>query len=213
MNISIFGGGTIGGTLGKLWAQSGHEIMFGVPDVRGPEAEALLDSIGSHAQVGTVAEAAAFGEVILLAVPWPDTQEVIEQTGDLTGKILIDSTNPMLPSSPDITPSGAEKIAQWATGARVVKAFNTTGAENLANVQYGSQNIDTFVCGDDAAAKSVVTELAEAIGSDVVDAGPLSNAGLLEALAKLWVQLAYTLGMGPDIAFKLLKRGIESPKV
>jgi hypothetical protein len=102
--------------------------------------------------------------------------------------------------------AAAEDIARWAKGARVVKAFNSLGAANLTQLQFGSLKADVFICGDDPTAKAVVGELARIIGFDVVDAGPLSNAVLVEALAKLWVQLAYAQGLGPDIAFKLLKR-------
>jgi hypothetical protein len=99
-----------------------------------------------------------------------------------------------------------EDVARWAVGARVVKAFNTTGYANLRKPRFGEQNADMFVCGYDVSAKVVAISLAEGLGFDVADAGPLSNAALLKSLAKLWVQLAYSLGMGADITFKVLKR-------
>lgn len=205
MKIGVLGAGKIGGTLGGLWAKSGYQVMLGVRDVNAPKVKALVDSIDAPVEVGSVSAAAAFGEVVLLSVHWPGAEELVkEQAGNLNGKILIDATNRM--GSGALTPAAAEDIARWAAGARVVKAFNSLGAANLTRLQFGDYRADTFICGDDGPAKAVVAELARAAGFDVVDAGPLANAGLLENLAKLWVQLAYAQGMGPDIAFKLLKR-------
>ena len=102
--------------------------------------------------------------------------------------------------------AAAEEIGRLASRATVVKAFNSLGAGNLTKLQFGALRADTSICGDDPAAKAVVSELARIVGFDVVDAGPLSNAILVDALAKLWVQLAFAQGMGPDIAFKLLRR-------
>jgi NADPH-dependent F420 reductase len=206
MKIGIMGSGNVGSALGRRWVEQGHEIMLGARDRQSPKVQAALQTIGPAAQVGSVAEAAAFGEVILLAVPWVAAAEVIEQAGDLSGKILIDATNRVGPTQSNGLSSEAEDLALRATGARVVKAFNTTGAGNMANPQYGSHAVDMFICGDDEAAKAVVADLAQTIGFEIVDCGPLANAGLLEALARLWIQLAYSLGNGPNIAFKLLRR-------
>ncbi|MBI1876796.1 MAG: NAD(P)-binding domain-containing protein, partial [Chloroflexi bacterium] len=159
MKVGVIGAGNIGGTLARLWADKGHEIMLGARDHQSPKVQTALQAIGPAARVGSVAEAAAFGEAILLAVPWAGVSEVIKQAGDLSGKILIDATNRLSPPLPDGAPSAAEDIARWATGARVVKAFNTTGAKNTANPQYGSQQIDTFICGDDETAKAAVAKL------------------------------------------------------
>jgi predicted dinucleotide-binding enzyme len=91
-------------------------------------------------------------------------------------------------------------------GAKVVKAFNTTGAGNMANPRFGGEAASMFICGDDAAAKKTVASLAEALGFEAVDAGSLSQARLLEPLAMLWISMAYGFGRGPNIAFKLLRR-------
>ncbi|MBI1350013.1 MAG: hypothetical protein GC156_02715 [Actinomycetales bacterium] len=90
---------------------------------------------------------------------------------------------------------------------RVVKAFNTTGSENMTDPDYSGQRPVMLVAGDDAAAKGLTMDLAEGIGFDAVDAGPLAAARDLEHLAMLWIRLAYSLGNGPDIAFSLLRRG------
>jgi predicted dinucleotide-binding enzyme len=104
------------------------------------------------------------------------------------------------------TTSAAEAIAQWAQGARVVKAFNSTGANNMLDPNYGGQAASMLICGDDAAAKKVVLDLASELGFDAIDAGALSTARDLEPLAMLWIRLAYVQGLGRNIAFKLLRR-------
>src|SRR5579859_2982633 len=184
MNIGILGAGNIAGALGKRWAAQGHNIVFGVRDPQSYTVEILLNSIGDKADPGTMREAAAFGEVVVLAVTWPAVPEVLQQAGDLAGKILVDCTNRMGPLPLGGGSSGAEEVARLAPGARVVKAFNTLGAESLANLRFGSQQASTFICGDDPAAKGVVTRLGEEIGFDVVDVGPLATAPLVESLAR-----------------------------
>jgi hypothetical protein len=208
MKIGIIGTGSMGKGLGKIWAEKNHEIMFGSRDP--VNAEKLAITSGANVSGGTYKDAAQFGNVIILAIPWSAVKETIQILGDLNGKIIIDCTNAVAPHLGGLllghTTSAAEKIAEWAKGAKVVKAFNSLGAENLTKLQFGSQNASTFICGDDIEAKSIVHKLGEDIGFDVIDAGPLKNARLIEPLAMLWIDLAYKQGMGTDIAFKLLRR-------
>ncbi|MGH6837370.1 MAG: NADPH-dependent F420 reductase [Methylocella sp.] len=100
MRISILGAGNVGGTLGRAWARKGHEVFFGIPDPHAPKIQELLRIVGSKARAGTVADAAAAGEVIALATPWPATKGAIEAAGNLEGKVVVDCTNPL---KPDIT--------------------------------------------------------------------------------------------------------------
>jgi 8-hydroxy-5-deazaflavin:NADPH oxidoreductase len=104
------------------------------------------------------------------------------------------------------TTSGAEQVAQWAVGAKVCKAFNQTGFQNMANPKFSSGNFVMFVCGDDSDSKKIVLQLAEQIGFEAIDAGELSVARLLEPLAMSWVHLAYKANMGRDFAFGILRR-------
>jgi len=210
MEIAIIGAGDVGGTLGRLWANKGHQIMFGVRNLQGHNVLNLIRSIGSSVKVGTIGEAASFADVIVLAIPWKAVEETIKSAGDLSGKILIDPTNPI---KADLTgliiessTSAAEEIAKWAKDSKVVKAFNSIGAKTLDNLQFGLVRADAFICGDDFKSKTVVKKLATEIGFDTVDAGPLINARVLEYLALLWIHLAYSQQMGPNIAFKLLTR-------
>ena len=209
MKIGIIGGtGRLGSTLGKIWAEKGYQIMFGSRDPQ--KAKKFAISIGSNASGGSYEEAAKFGDIIILAVPWSGAKESIKTAGDLNGKIIVDSTTTAAPhlGGPLIgsTPSAAEKVAKWAVGAKVIKAVHTIGVESLNKLQFGSQQASLFICGDDLDAKSKTKQLGLDLGFDVIDAGPLINARLIEPLAMLWIELAYKRGMGTDIAFKLLTR-------
>jgi hypothetical protein len=208
MKIGIIGSGNVGGALGKRWAAAGHQVKFGVRDTGKADVVALLQTPGTSA--GSVAEAVAFGEVIVLTTPWNATEAAIKSAGNLAGKIIVDCTNPLKPDLSGLSmgheTSAGEQVARWATGARVVKCFNTTGADNMVQPNYGSDRAVMFLAGDDAAAKAVVTKLGEDIGFEMVDAGDLSAARLLEPVAMLWIHLAYRRGFGRNFAFKLLRR-------
>lgn len=210
MQIGIIGGGSVGGTLGTAWARKGHKVRFGVRHPDSPEITALLKNIGPAAAGGSVADAAAFGEVVVLATPWPGTLEAIQSAGDLSEKVLLDCTNPLKPQLAGLevgtTSSGGEMVAEWAAGARVVKIFNTTGYGNMANPNYPLGPVTMFYCGDDEGAKIVAAKLASDVGFDPIDAGPLSNSRLLEPMAMLWIWLAVAGGFGTDFAFRLMRR-------
>ena len=208
MKVSIIGTGRLGSKLGKIWAEKGHLIMFGSRDPQ--KAKKLAESIGSNVSGGTYEDTAKFGDVVILAVPWSGAKESIKKAGDLSGKIIVDSTTTAAPHLGGtlirVTPSAAEKVAKWAEGAEVIKVVHTIGVESLDKVQFGSQQASLFVCGDNLDAKSKVKQLGRDLGFDVIDVGPLINARLTEPLAMLWIELAYKQGMGTDIAFKLLTR-------
>ena len=210
MKIAILGAGNVGGALGKGWAAKGHSIFYGVPDPQSEKVRGVLKSIGSKARTGSVREAADASEVIVLATPFPATRDAIASAGDLGNKVVIDCTNPLKPDLSGLVvghnTSAAEQIAEWTRGARVVKAFNTTGSGNMSNTNYDGSGITMLIAGDDAAAKSTVMHLALDLGFEPLDAGPLANARLLEPFAMLWIYLAVKQGLGPNIAFKLLRR-------
>jgi 8-hydroxy-5-deazaflavin:NADPH oxidoreductase len=210
MKISILGAGNVGGTLGSAWARKGHDVFFGVPNPRDPKTQELLKTIGPKARAGTVAEAAAAGEAIVLATPWPATRDAIQAAGNLAGKVVVDCTNPLKPDFTGLalgyTTSGAEQVAEWAKGAKVFKAFNQTGFNVMGNPVFGGQRAVIFVCGDDGARKPTVLKLATDIGFEAIDAGNLVIARLLEPYAMLWIHLALARGLGRDFAFVLHRR-------
>ncbi len=210
MKIGILGAGNVGAALARVWVSKKHEVTFGVPDPKGDRVKKALAGLGGNVRAGTNAEAAAFGEVLAVAVPWPAAKDAIALCGNLAGKVVVDCTNPLAPDLKGLTVGGstsaAEQVAGWARGAKIVKAFNTLGAWNFGNADFSGQRADGFYCGDDAAAKGIVKTLIEDAGMNPVDVGPLRNARLLEPLALLWIDLALNQGWGPNHAFKLLRR-------
>lgn len=209
MNIGIIGSGNVGKALGETWLKKGHDILFSYSrDLQ--KLRAYAAGLGGKASAGTPAEAVNFAEVVLFAPPWPSVEDALRAAGPLKGKVLIDCTNPLKPDLSGLalgqTTSAGEEVARRATGARVVKAFNTTGAENMKNPLFGSQRASMLICGDDAGAKSLAGGLARDAGFEVVDAGSLSVSRLIEPLAMLWIHLAYGQKMGTGFAFTLVKR-------
>src|ERR1041385_5597833 len=184
MKIAIIGSGNVGGTLGKRWARNGHSVTFSSRHPQSDEMKKLLGEAGPSASSAGVAEAAGNSEVILLATPWPTAKEGLASAGNLAGKILIDAINPLRKdlSGLDIgtSTSAGEMVAQWASGAKVVKAFNTVGFNIMADPKLNGQSALLFYCGDDAGAKKTVHDLATELGFDAQDAGPLTQARLLE---------------------------------
>lgn len=209
MKIAMIGVGHVGGVLGPRWARNGHEVVFGARDPGGERVQKALAAAEGEARAASAPEAVAGAEVVALATPWDATEAIVKALGDLSGKILIDCTNPLAGRAGLVVGrdnSAAELVAQWAPGAKVVKAFNTTGSKNMASPSYPAGAVSMFICGDDAAAKKTVAGLAEELGFEVVDTGPLMTARYLEPLAALWVHLAYVEGYGPDFAFKVIRR-------
>jgi predicted dinucleotide-binding enzyme len=153
--------------------------------------------------------AAAAADVIVLAVPWPAVPATIATLGGLAGTIVIDATNPIAPGlalALGYSDSAGETVARLAPGARVVKAFNATGADNMADSHYPSGKLMMPVAGDDAEAKRIVMGLAADLGFDPVDTGPLTMSRLLEPMAMLWIKLALVQKQGHDFGLALLRR-------
>jgi NADPH-dependent F420 reductase len=210
MKVAVIGTGNIGSGLGKLWAKRGHHVMFGS---RTPEkAKSLASEIGGNASGGSVAEAARFGEVILLSVPYHAAAEAVQACGDLAGKVVLDCTNPLNRDMSGLVigfdSSAAEEIAKVAKGAKVVKGLNTIFAQinQSGNPDFNGQVPSVFYCGDDSEAKGKVAQLIRDAGYEPVDSGPLRNARYIEPLAMLMIQLGYSMGLGPTVAPKLLRR-------
>jgi 8-hydroxy-5-deazaflavin:NADPH oxidoreductase len=213
MKLAIIGAGNVGGALGAAWAQkAGHEIFFGVTNPNSDKTQSLIKTLSGKARAGTAAQATAFGEMIVLATPWKAAEAAIRVMGDLSGRIVLDATNP-LAMGPDglgleigHATSAGEKVQGWAKGASVFKTLNTTGFANMADPVFHGVKSVMFVAGDDAAAKPRVMSLVAALGFEVIDAGPLRNARLLEAHAMLWIELAIKRGLGRDWAFAVVRR-------
>jgi 8-hydroxy-5-deazaflavin:NADPH oxidoreductase len=210
MKIGIIGAGNVGGTLGTRWAKNGHNVFFSSRDPQSDQMRALLAQAGPSAKAGAVAEAVNSSDVLLIATPWPATESALRAVGEFSGKILIDATNPLLPDLSGIAldrqTSGGEQVAQWARGAKVVKAFNTVGFNIMANPEFDGSKAAMLYCGDDSQAKQTVAGLIGELGFQALDAGPLTQSRVLEPFALLWISLALKYGYGRDFAFQMLRR-------
>ena len=211
MKLGIIGTGNVGAALCKALTHKGYRVMVGSRSRE--KAVALANEMEHYAQGGTIANAIHYGEIIILAVPYKAVEETLRNTDSLQGKIVIDCTNPFIFGADQVdlafghTTSAAEQIQRMIPEARVVKAFNTATARQMANGPYfGPSDGSMFYCGNDADAKAAVAKLIEATGFIPVDCGGLENARTLEPMALLLVRLAFSQGRGDDIAFKLLTR-------
>ena len=210
MKIAVVGTGAVGTALGCRWSAAGHDVVFGSRDPSQPKPQAVVARCEGRASATTFAEAAADAETILLAVPWGNAETTLGALGDLAGKTLIDCSNPLRADFSGLelghSTSAAERIAEWAPAARVVKAFNTVSVKVMLDPTFAGEPATLFYCGDDAAAKQDVCGLAADLGFQPVDTGPLASARYLEPLAMLYIHLAFKQGWGSNCAFKIMKR-------
>lgn len=200
MKIAVLGFGNVGAQLAKLWLSKGHAVTAGLRE--GSKDRTAASGMG--AAVAVPAAAVQGADVIALALPWQAVEQTLATLGPLSGRIVLDATNPMNADLSVFVPaagSAALQVAEWASGARVVKAFNTIGAALMGNATF-----DMMYCGDDAEAKGVVRGLIADTGMRPVDVGPLSNAGYLEQLAGLWVDLAVQGRVQGAFGFNLVKK-------
>lgn len=205
MKIAIIGTGNIGGRLARLWLAQGRPIVLGL---RTTDKIAAAQQKFPGCDATLIPRAVEHADVVVLAVPWPAVQPLLEELPPLEGRVLLDTTNPVLPDLSGLalpaTTSAAEMTQKWQPTARVVKAFNTIGAAFLGNAAIDGIAADGFYCGDDADAKGIVAELIAGTGLAPQDVGPLRNARYLEAMAMLWIDMALHQHRGGRFGFKLL---------
>ena len=213
MRIGILGSGLMGGKLGTLFTRGGHEVVFSYARSR-KKLEKLAREAGAKARAGTPAEAAREADALLLAVHWSRVDDVLQQAGDLSGKVIVSCTLPMNADDTDLvvahTSSGAEELAKKAPGARVVSAFGTVPSEVLFGVfeaRRKAKRPSLVYCGDDQGAKVVAAGLIRDVGFDPVDAGPLRTARYLEPFTLLVAYLAYEGDGGPELAYRFERFG------
>ncbi|HEY1940332.1 MAG TPA: NADPH-dependent F420 reductase [Candidatus Angelobacter sp.] len=185
MKIGILGAGNIGATAARLFVSAGHEVA--ISNSRGPESlRELVNELGPQAQAMTVTDAARFGEIVLLAVPWR-TPEALPGPELLRNKIVIDAMNPYRPDGGFYDLEGStssEVVLKRIPGSRLVKAFNTIYYVHLAERGRKDLPLDErhtiYVAGDDAEAKKIVARLIEEIGFAALDTGSLREGGRLQ---------------------------------
>ena len=185
--VALIGTGNVGAALGQRFALHGHQIVYGSRDPAAADVRELVATTGHGAVAVSPAEAAARSDIIVLAVPWSAAEDVVRALGELTGKIIVDPTNPRVMASDGfadypIEDSNAERIARLAPGAHVVKAFSTLGAETMLDPKLAGNPVTVPIVGDDRGAKARVATLAREIGLEAVDVGPLRHARIIEGL-------------------------------
>lgn len=182
MKIGIIGAGRIGGTLARLFAEAGHEVA--VSNAHGPESLAdLVSTLGPNVHALRIDDAATFGDVVILAIPWR-AQHGLPAPELVQGKIVVDAMNPYTPEGGlyDLGDStSSEEVLKRLPGCRLVKAFNTIYYERLAHEGRKDlplhKRLAIFVAGDDQEAKQIVSQLIEQIGFDPIDTGGLREGG------------------------------------
>ncbi|HEY6295982.1 MAG TPA: NAD(P)-binding domain-containing protein [Streptosporangiaceae bacterium] len=183
MRVGIIGAGRIGGGIARQLAGAGHEVLLSFS--RDPQSlEVLAAELGPGATTGSPAEAVAFGEVVVLSVPWSTLPQALEQAGSLAGRIVIDTTNQFgAPPLPAAGQTAASFNASRMPGARYTKSFNTlTSAFQAETVgRKGDERVVQWLCGDDAEAKHVVAGLIEDAGFVPVDLGGTAGCAVMEA--------------------------------
>ena len=183
MKIGVIGAGRIGGNCARQAVKGGHEVMLSFSREKA-KLEAVAADLGGSASVGDPADAVAFGEAVILSVPWGAIPEALEQAGDLTGKVVIDTTN-QFGSGPMPRPgqTAAAFNAERMPGARYVKSFNTLTSrfQEEAADRAGDQRVVQWICGDDAEAKALVAGLIEDMGYAPVDLGGTATCTVMEA--------------------------------
>jgi len=206
MRVGILGSGLMGGKLGTIFARAGHEVVFSYARI-GAKLERLAHDAGGNARAGTPAEAVKEADAVFLAVHWSRIDDVLNQVGDLSGKVIVTCLLPMDAGNTGLvvahTSSGAEELAKKAKKAKIVSAFNTVPSEVLFGVfdARGEARRPSLVyCGDDQNANRVAAELIRDAGFDPVDCGALRMARHTESFALLVGHLAYAGNDGPELA-------------
>ncbi|HET7460645.1 MAG TPA: NAD(P)-binding domain-containing protein [Longimicrobium sp.] len=213
MKIGILGSGVVGQSLGRGFAARGDEVIIGTREGGGGKLREWAEGTGGRGRAGTFAEAAAFGEIAVLATKWEGTENALglAGAGNLAGKIVIDVTNPLdfSAGAPRLAlghgDSGGEQVQRWLPEAKVVKAFNIITAAEMVNPDFPCGPPTMFICGDDEGAKQAVAGICQDFGWEVVDTGGIDGAQLLEPLAMLWIMHGIRSGAWSH-AFKLLRK-------
>ncbi len=203
MKITVLGSGHIGGTLAKQWIKAGHQVRFGARDPHKAEVQNLVGSLGTNASVSEMADAIAFGEVILFAIPGTVMDATIAaHAAALDGKIIIDAANKI---GAPVTHSMPIFAAQTPK-AMVYRAFNTYGWENFEEPQFNGVPADMFYCGPDGEPRAVVEKLISDVGLNPLYVGGPDQVDLVESILRLWFTLSMGQKKGRHLAFKVLTR-------
>lgn len=213
MQVGVLGSGVVAKTLASGFLKHGYAAMLGS---RSPEKLAEWAAANPNGRTGTFAEAAAFGDVVVLAVKGTAAADALRLAGakNLKGKPVMDATNPIEETPPvngvlqfftGVNDSLMERLQKEFPEAHLVKAFNSVGTAHMVDPEFAGGKPTMFVCGADASAKTTVAGIAEEFGWEVADMGGAEAAGAIEALCVLWCIPGFRENEW-NHAFKLLKK-------
>jgi hypothetical protein len=206
--IAVIGTGDVGGALGPAFASQGHTIVYGSRDPDRGKVKDLVERSGELASATTPADAASQADIVVLAVPGLMVEEITKSLGDLSGKIIIDPTNPlerrMNRLEHAVDTSNAEIIQAAAPDAYVVKAFNTLNWKTMVDPDSAGGPVSIPLVGDNGRAKKKVAELVSGMGLEPIDVGPLRDARWVEGMLILWINNRYG-SMRPSFDYHLRK--------
>ena len=214
MKVGILGSASVGQALGKAFLNEGHAVMIGTRDVS-KEGLVKWQKENPSAKLGSFADTAKFGEILVLCVSGNVAEAVITQAGkeNFSNKVVIDTTNPLAKLPPENgvikyfdTPEGSlmEKIQKLLPDAKLVKAFNSVGNAVMYKPDFREGKPTMFICGNDEEAKKIVTDILMAFGHEAEDMGSARSAGVIEQLCILWCIPGFIRNQWTH-AFKLLK--------
>jgi len=214
MKVGILGTGDVGKALGRGFIALGHEVKMGAREAANPKAADWVKEAGAKASAGTFADAAKFGEIVVLATLGTATEEVLRSVGadPFKGKAVLDATNPLdfskgMPPKliGNVGDSGGERHQKLLPGAHVVKVFNTVGNAFMFKPDFAGGPPDMFLCGNDDGAKKKVSAICKDFGWGVIDIGGIDAAHHLEAMCMVWVLSAARTNAWNQ-AFKMLRK-------
>lgn len=195
MNVGIIGSGVVGQALGKGFASRGFGVMIGSRTPESEKLQAWVKKAGKNASAGTFPQAAAYGDILVLATLGSAAEDAVDLAGrdNFVGKVLIDATNPLEFNGGSVglfvgtSDSLGERIQRRLPKARVVKCFNTVGNSQMVNPKH--KGGEMLICGNDSAAKEQIARILKEFGwRGAIDVGGIDGARWLEAQVPLWVR-------------------------
>jgi len=201
MKIGIIGSGDVAQTLGAGLIAAGYSVMLGTRDSKKKSLISWNRSNKNKAEIGSTTEAAAFGELAILAVAWHAAEDILTQVRpELAGKVVIDVTNPLVfndDESPALsvghTISGGEIVQQNLPDSHIVKTLNIINHANMVHPEYKEGTPIMFVCGNNDSAKNQVRDILIDLGwVDILNLGTIEKSRLLEPLCLLWIEYGAT---------------------
>lgn len=214
MKVGILGSGDVAIALATGFAKLGNEVMLSSRDPNKEKMKNAIEKIGKQSCSGSFEEAAKFGEIVLIATAWSGTEDAIKlaNTRNLSGKIVIDVTNPLdfSEGAPKLIlghdNSAGEQIQKWLPESYVVKAFNIIGNPHMFMPEFKNGPPDMFFCGNDENSKNEVAKILHEFGwPNAIDLGDIKNSRLLESLAMIWIVYGSRTNSW-NHAFKLLHK-------